>query len=84
MSEPPLSEVSPDGSTNIAVAPPAEQTVSFVDRHPLFYKPREYYETGGTNKLRRTAAATFLGVPAGIYGELRQIVRGRPPAGVVE
>ncbi|GAC1327240.1 MAG: hypothetical protein NVSMB14_18130 [Isosphaeraceae bacterium] len=58
--------------------------MSFVDRHPLFYKPREYYDTSGTNTLRRTAAATFLGIPAGIYGELRQIVRGRPATEVIQ
>jgi hypothetical protein len=53
---------------------------SFVDRHPLFYKPREYYESTGNNKVTKTAASAVLGVPAGIYGELKQIVVGTPPA----
>ena len=83
MTEPPLTTSTADGST-IAVAPPAAQSVSFVDRHPLFYKPKEYYETTGSGKIGKTAAATFIGVPAGIIGELRQIVVGKAPAGVIE
>ena len=59
-------------------AKPVPSTTTFVDRHPLFYKPRDYYESTGTNKVTKTAAAAVLGVPAGIYGELKQIVVGAP------
>ncbi len=54
------------------------RTVTFVDRHPLFSRPREYYESSGNNKVVKTAAAVVVGVPAGIFGELKQIVNGAP------
>ena len=50
---------------------------SFADRHPLFYKPRQYWETSGDNKIVKAAAATFIGVPAGFVGEVKQIFVGR-------
>ena len=53
-------------------------TVSVVDRHPLLSKPRDYYENTGSNKVAKTAAAAFIGVPVGIFGELKQIVVGTP------
>ena len=53
--------------------------MTFVDRHPLFSKPREYFDTAGGGKVTKTASGALLGVPAGIYGELKQIVVGRPP-----
>lgn len=59
-------------------APPARE-LTYVDRHPLFAKPRDYWESSGENKLVKAAAATFVGVPAGIIGEFRQIVAGAPP-----
>jgi hypothetical protein len=59
-------------------APPAK-TVSVVDRHPLFSKPRDYWETSGDNKVVKAAAATFVGVPVGIVGEVKQIIVGTPP-----
>lgn len=57
---------------------PAVRTETVVDRHPLLYKPREYWENAGDNKIVKGAAATFVGVPAGIVGEVRQIFVGRP------
>ena len=65
---------SPDGGAAVAVTP--SNTVTWVDRHPLFSKPRDYYETSGDNKVVKAAAATVIGIPAGIFGELRQIVVG--------
>jgi hypothetical protein len=62
-----------DGTT----ATPA-RTVSWVDRHPLFSKPRDYWETSGENKVVKAAAATFVGVPVGFYGEVKQIIVGTP------
>ncbi len=59
-------------------AAPAK-TVSVVDRHPLFSKPRDYWESSGDNKIVKAAAATFVGVPAGLYGEVKQIIVGTPP-----
>ena len=67
------------GEKTIAAAPPV-RTASFVDRHPLFYKPREYWETSGDKKVVKAAAATFIGVPAGFVGEVKQIITGTPPA----
>jgi hypothetical protein len=69
-----------EGGTAIAAAPGASspRTMSFVERHPLFYKPRDYYESSGDNTVVKSAAAVVVGVPAGIYGELKQIVVGAP------
>jgi hypothetical protein len=66
-----------DGTTT---ATPA-RTVSWVDRHPLFSKPRDYWETSGENKVVKAAAATFVGVPVGLYGEVKQIIVGTPVDG---
>jgi hypothetical protein len=68
-----------DGDVTVAdgtqtVTPP--KTVTWVDRHPLFSKPRDYWETSGDNKVVKVAAATLVGVPAGIYGEVKQIIVG--------
>jgi hypothetical protein len=60
-----------------ATSPP--KTVSVVDRHPLFSKPRDYWESSGDNKVVKAAAATFVGVPVGLYGEVKQIIVGTPP-----
>jgi hypothetical protein len=68
-----------DPGTTIVEAQPARE-LTFVERHPLLYKPRQYYDRNGTNKVAKVAAATVLGVPAGIVGELRQIVVGQTPA----
>ena len=51
----------------------------WVDRHPLFSKPRDYWDTSGDNKIVKAAAATFVGVPVGMYGEVKQIIVGAPP-----
>ena len=56
----------------------AQPTVTVVDRHPLFSKPRDYYENTGTQQGRQDRRRGVIGVPAGIYGELKQIVVGRP------
>ena len=65
--------------TVVVAPPPKAQGVTFVDRHPLLSKPRDYYENSGNNKFVKTMAAGVVGVPAGIVGELKQIVVGRPP-----
>jgi len=61
----------------VSSAPP--RTMTFVDRHPLFKKPREYWDTSGDKKIVKAAAATFIGVPAGFVGEVKQIIVGAPP-----
>jgi hypothetical protein len=53
--------------------------LSFIDRHPLLSKPREYYEDTDYNPIVKTAAAVVIGVPAGIVGEVRQMVAGAAP-----
>lgn len=75
--EPALVPSDPD-VTIVDRAKPVPSTVSVVDRHPLFSKPRDYYEKTDSNKVAKTASATLIGVPAGIYGELKQIVVGVP------
>jgi hypothetical protein len=68
-----------EGGTTVVEAP-APRTLSFVERHPLFYKPRDYYESSGNNTVVKTAAAVVVGVPVGIVGEIKQIVVGTPAA----
>jgi hypothetical protein len=63
-----------DGTANLE----PEKTVTWVDRHPLFSKPRDFWETSGDNKVVKAAAATFVGVPVGFYGEVKQIIVGTP------
>ena len=82
VSEPPLLSEGPsplDGGTEIAQAPVA-RTNSFVDRHPLLSRPREYYDTTNGNKLTRTAAAAVIGVPSGIGAEVKQAFTRKPAA----
>lgn len=70
------------GGTAVAAAPEAAAPASpaWVDRHPLFSRPRDIYEgTASHNKLVKGAAATVVGVPVGLFGELRQIVVGTAP-----
>jgi hypothetical protein len=74
----------PGGSDNLVadgnnqqVAP--VKTAGFVDRHPLFSKPRDFWDTSGDNKVVKAAAATFVGIPVGMYGEVKQIIVGTPP-----
>jgi hypothetical protein len=71
-----------DGDTKVvdSTQPAAPvRTTGVVDRHPLFSKPRDYWESSGDNKVVKAAAATFVGVPAGIYGEVKQMIVGAPP-----
>jgi hypothetical protein len=67
-----------DADDKAFLAAPATGGESVVDRHPMLYKPREYWENAGDNKIVKAASATFVGVPAGIVGEVRQIFVGRP------
>ncbi len=70
------------GDSEVAIvdrAKPVPGTVTVVERHPLLSKPKQYYDDTNSNKVAKTAAAAFIGVPAGIYGELKQIVVGVPP-----
>jgi len=70
----------PGEADDTVVVSPPPRGVTFVDRHPLLSKPRDYYESSGNNKVVKTLAAGVVGVPAGIVGELKQIVVGRPAA----
>ncbi len=63
-----------DGTRQVAPV----RTVTWVDRHPLFYKPRDYWDTSGNNTVVKAAAATFVGVPVGMFGEVKQIITGAP------
>jgi hypothetical protein len=81
-SEPGLtSTVEADGVVARSSSPvePPIKTVNFVDRHPLFSRPRDYWEKSNSNKVVKAAAATFIGVPAGFVGEVKQIIVGAPP-----
>jgi hypothetical protein len=75
--EPGLSGGLDSNGTVAEVTPP--KTVTYVDRHPILSKPRDYWESSGDNKIVKGAAATFVGVPVGIYSEMKQIVVGAPP-----
>ncbi len=66
-----------EGSTVVGTAPGTTQ-VSWIDRHPLFYKPREYYDSSGNNTIVKTASATLIGVLVGFVGEVRQVLTGSP------
>lgn len=74
--EPSLSLGEETAPPTIVEAPPARE-LGFADRHPLLFKPREYYETSGGGKVGKVASATVIGVPAGIIGEVKQIVVGQ-------
>ncbi len=76
--EPALADGSGANSEKTIEATPA-RTVTFVDRHPLFSKPRQYWDSSGENKVVKAAAATFIGVPVGFAGEVKQIFVGAPP-----
>lgn len=72
VAEPPL------GSEVVGPGMVSSRPVTFVDNHPLMYKPREWYEKTESNGLVKTGAAVVVGVPAGVLGEVKQIVVGRP------
>ncbi|MDX2036818.1 MAG: hypothetical protein SFX72_09210 [Isosphaeraceae bacterium] len=76
-SEPGL-EIEGESSAALAAGGGSGFQTNVVDRHPLFSKPREYYENSGDNKIVKTAAATVIGIPAGVVGEIRQIFVGQP------
>lgn len=71
--EPGISMVDP-------VPVPMAPTETWVDRHPLFSKPRDMYASTNSNGLVKAAAATLVGVPVGFVGEMKQIVVGASPA----
>lgn len=77
--EPGLSGSVEPGATVVEGAPLGARQVTWVDRHPLFSKPREYYDNSTSkSKVVRAATATVVGVPVGFVGEIRQIVSGNP------
>ena len=49
----------------------------FVDRHPLFSSPRNYYRDSSRNPVMKVLAGTFVGVPVGVWREGKQIVYGQ-------
>ena len=65
--------------TTIVQAEPAKTQVTAVDRHPLLAAPRDFYNNTNSNPVVKTAAATFVGVPVGLFGEAKQIFVGVPP-----
>jgi photosystem II stability/assembly factor-like uncharacterized protein len=67
-----------DAEDKAFLAAPGDRGVTVVDRHPILYTPRDYWDNAGDNRFVKAAAATFVGVPVGIVGEVRQIFVGRP------
>lgn len=61
--------------TQLAGAPTQEK--SFVDRHPLFSSPRNYYRDSGDNVVVKVLAGTVIGVPVGVAQEAWQIGYGQ-------
>ncbi len=53
--------------------------MGWADRHPLFTRPKEYYDSTQASKVGKTAAAVVIGVPAGFVAEVRQIAVGQDP-----
>ena len=45
---------------------------------PTLFQAATIWETSGDNKIVKAAAATFVGVPVGFYGEVKQIIVGVP------
>ncbi len=78
--EPGLSSGYSGGPAAVVEPPAPTQPTSFVDRHPLLARPKQVYDSTNNNKVVKTAAATVVGVPSGIVGELRQIFIGEPGA----
>lgn len=72
--------MSNEGESGVIADRPPPPEVSVVDRHPLLSKPREIYNSSGSNKIVKVAGATIVGIPMGLAGEIRQIVVGTPPA----
>ncbi len=69
------------GPGDVVIGGPAldARPVTFVDRHPLLRTPVEFYHKTNAGCVGKTAAATFLGVPAGVVLEVGQIIAGCPP-----
>jgi hypothetical protein len=67
-----------EAEPGVIVEKPPPAPPAFVERHPLLYKPREVYNSAGSNKIVKVAGATIVGIPMGIAGELKQIVVGAP------
>ena len=79
--EPGLTTSGDPAEPNVIVEKPLPPPrAAWVERHPLFSKPREIYDTAGNNRVVKVAGATIVGIPMGIAGELKQIVVGRPAA----
>jgi hypothetical protein len=79
--EPTLDMGAPIGSLEgpiVQIDPPRQ--ASGVDRHPLLAAPRDMYNNTNSNKLVKVGAATIVGVPMGVYGEVKQIFVGVPPS----
>lgn len=77
--EPTLGAPIEPGAEAAGAAKAGSTSVTWVDRHPLFTKPKEWYETTASdNRVVKGVAATVIGVPAGVLGELKQIVTGSP------
>jgi hypothetical protein len=70
-------DASGKSGTVVAAAP---GDAKFVDRHPMFSAPRDYYNNTNSNKIVKTGAAVVVGVPMGVYGEVKQIFTGGPDA----
>ena len=80
-SEPTLGAPIEPGATVAPGGTASASGVTWVDRHPLFSKPREWYETTSSNsKIVKGVAAAVIGIPAGVLGEMKQIVTGSPSA----
>jgi hypothetical protein len=61
--------------SQMAAVPTNEK--SFVDRHPLFSAPKNYYRDSGNNVVVKVLAGTLVGVPVGVAQEAWQIGYGQ-------
>lgn len=76
--EPPL-DLGPSAGPTLVQAEPPPRSVTWVDRHPMFAAPRDLYNNTNGSKAVKVASATVVGVPVGVFGEIKQIVTGTPP-----
>jgi hypothetical protein len=81
--EPPLDVAAGGDGAPVVVASP-RSSPAWVDNNPIFSKPREYYANTDSNVIVKGAAATFVGVPAGIAGQVKKMVTRKPQPSAID
>lgn len=66
-----------DGASGGSAFDAAPRRVTWVQRHPLFFQPVEWYQRAN-NPVVGVIQGAVIGVPVGVVGEARQIIVGCP------